>query len=86
MLELRKMNRADALAQWQYVTALPPDENGLTKLIFMPIEEQFHLPRSRAGWPRKECNMKIMEHFAEMSAEFGVKINIDSNGIGSVEL
>ena len=52
----------------------------------MPIEEQFHLPRSRAGWPRKECNMKIMEHFAEMSAEFGVKINIDSNGIGSVEL
>lgn len=30
MLELRKMNREDILAQWQYVTALPANENGLT--------------------------------------------------------
>lgn len=30
MLELRKMNYADAMAQWEYVTALPADENGLT--------------------------------------------------------
>ena len=61
------------------------DENGLTKLIFMPIEEQFHLPRSRAGWPRKECGMKIMEHFAEMSKPFGVDIKIE-NGLGVVQL
>ena len=30
MLELRKMNLEDAKAQWEYVTALPMDENGLT--------------------------------------------------------
>ena len=30
MLELRKMNEADAVEQWKYVTALPADENGLT--------------------------------------------------------
>ena len=29
MLELRKMNWDDAYAQWQYVTALPANENGL---------------------------------------------------------
>lgn len=30
MLELRKMNVEDAKAQWEYVTVLPKDENGLT--------------------------------------------------------
>ena len=30
MLELRKMNYKDAKEQWEYVTALPADENGLT--------------------------------------------------------
>ncbi len=30
MLELRKMNIADAKAQWEYVTAMPADENGVT--------------------------------------------------------
>ena len=30
MLELRKMNYEDTLAQWEYVTALPTNENGLT--------------------------------------------------------
>lgn len=30
MLELRKMNLKDAKQQWEYVTALPKDENGLT--------------------------------------------------------
>jgi len=29
MLELRKMNLDDVLAQWQYVTALPANENGV---------------------------------------------------------
>ena len=28
--ELRKINLRDAVAQWEYVTALPADENGLT--------------------------------------------------------
>lgn len=30
MLELRKMNYQDIREQWEYVTALPADENGLT--------------------------------------------------------
>lgn len=30
MLELRKMNYEDVVEQWQYVTALPANENGLT--------------------------------------------------------
>ncbi len=30
MLELRKMNYEDVVAQWKYVTALPADENGFT--------------------------------------------------------
>ena len=30
MLELRKMNQDDVIKQWEYVTALPADENGLT--------------------------------------------------------
>lgn len=30
MLELRKMNYEDTIAQWEYVTSLPTNENGLT--------------------------------------------------------
>ena len=29
-MELRKINMQDAVAQWEYTTALPADENGLT--------------------------------------------------------
>ena len=29
-MELRKINMQDAEAQWEYTTALPADENGLT--------------------------------------------------------
>ena len=61
-------------------------ENGeLVKMVFMPIEEQFSLPRSRAGWPQKNCALNIVEHFAEMSKTFGVDIKIE-NGLGVVEL
>ena len=61
-------------------------ENGeLVKMVFMPIEEQFALPRSRAGWPQKNTSLNIIEHFAEMSKPFGVDIKIE-NGLGVVEL
>ena len=62
------------------------DADGLTKLVLLPIEEQFHLPRSRAGWPRPEFGMKILEHLAEMSAPYGVKIAVGTDGVGTVEL
>ena len=29
-MELRRINEIDAKAQWEYTTALPEDENGLT--------------------------------------------------------
>lgn len=32
MLELRKMNYDDIVEQWNYITALPADENGFTNL------------------------------------------------------
>ena len=61
-------------------------ENGeLVKMVFMPIEEMFGTHRARAGWPRKETGLGIMEHFAEMSGEFGVDIKIE-NGLGVVKL
>ena len=61
-------------------------ENGeLVKMVFMPIEEQFNLPRSRAGWPQKNTSLNIIEHFAEMSKPMGVDIKIE-NGLGVVEL
>ena len=61
-------------------------ENGeLVKMVFMPVEEQFGLPRSRAGWPQKNTSLNIIEHFAEMSKPFGVDIKVE-NGFGIVEL
>ena len=61
-------------------------ENGeLVKMVFMPVEEQFGLPRSRAGWPQKNTSLNIIEHFAEMSKTFGVDIKVE-NGFGVVEL
>ncbi len=39
-MELRKINMQDALAQWEYTTALPADENGLTNPYHgVPYEE-----------------------------------------------
>lgn len=61
-------------------------ENGeLTKLIFMPIEEMFGLPRSRHGWPLKNTTSNIIERFAEMSKPYGVDIKVE-NGLGVVKL
>ena len=61
-------------------------ENGeLTKLVFMPIEEMFGLPRSRHGWPLKNTTKNIMERFAAMSKPYGVDIRIE-NGLGIVDL
>ncbi len=61
-------------------------ENGeLSRLVFMPVEEQFGIHRSRAGWPRKDCSLGIIEHFAEMCRPFGIEIR-NGNGMGIVKL
>lgn len=41
MLELRKMNLQDIKEQWEYVTALPKDENGLTNPYERIIFEEY---------------------------------------------
>ena len=62
-------------------------ENGeLTKMLLLPIEEHFSLPRSRNGWPRKDTGSNIMERFAEMSKPWGVDIEIGADGICVVQL
>lgn len=61
-------------------------ENGkVKKITFMPIEEQFKLPRSRRGFPRPKGDADIVERFAEMSKNFGVSIKIEK-GFGIVTL
>jgi poly-gamma-glutamate synthesis protein (capsule biosynthesis protein) len=61
-------------------------ENGeLRKLLLLPIEEHFSLPRSRNGWPRKDTQSNIIERFAEMSKPWGMDIKIE-NGVGVVQL
>ena len=62
------------------------EDGKLTKIVLMPIEEQFDLPRSRGGWPRKNTTNGILERFAKMCAPYGVEIEIGADGIGSVKL
>ena len=61
------------------------EDGELTRLQFMPVEENYGLPRSQAGWPRPAPDMGILEHFAELSRPYGVEIDIE-NGMGAVRL
>ena len=40
-MEVRKMNMEDAVAQWEYTTALPEDENGLTNPFHGVSKEEY---------------------------------------------
>lgn len=40
-MELRKINPEDAKSQWEYTTALPADENGLTNPYFGVTYEEY---------------------------------------------
>jgi poly-gamma-glutamate synthesis protein (capsule biosynthesis protein) len=57
----------------------------IVKMTFMPIEEQFCNSRGSAGFPQKNCDLGIMEHFADLSSKFGTNIRIE-NGLGVLEL
>ena len=75
--------------QVMYESVIPyweVEDGKLTKILLMPIEEQFDLPRSRGGWPRKNTTNGILERFAKMCAPYGVEIEIGADGIGSVKL
>ncbi len=61
------------------------EDGELTRMVLMPIEENYGLPRSQAGWPRPAPAMGILEHLAEMSRPYGVDIDIKA-GLGYVNL
>jgi predicted acetyltransferase len=61
MLELRKLNKADVASQWEYVAALPADENGFTNpyagISFedyrekvLPEQMMHETPTNMPGW------------------------------------
>lgn len=58
----------------------------LTKVLLMPIEENFDLPRPQQGFPRKKTDGGILERFCNMSKPFGVDIVIREDGLGEVVL
>ena len=56
------------------------DESGkLTKLELLAIELGFEKPRSRSGLPAPAKDDSILRRFAEMSAPYGVKMEIHGN-------
>ncbi len=61
------------------------EDGELKKFVLLPIEEQFGMPRSRAGWPQRRTDLGIIEHLAEMSKPFGVDIAV-KDGLGVVWL
>ncbi len=61
------------------------EDGVLTKLVLMPIELGFGLPRSRGGWPAPRFDAGIVERLAEMSAPYGTRIDIE-DGLGVVRL
>ncbi len=61
------------------------DADGLTKMVLMPVEENFGQHRGHGGWPRMDAAGGIIEHLAEMSRPFGVEIAVEK-GLGIVKL
>ena len=62
------------------------EDGKLTHLELLPIELGFDAPRYRTGNPRICTDRGILERYAQMSASYGTKININAEGIGIVEL
>lgn len=54
-------------------------EGKLTKLELLAIELGFELPRSRSGLPAPAKDDSILRRFAELSAPYGVKMDIHGN-------
>ncbi|MBE6606743.1 MAG: hypothetical protein E7635_06875 [Ruminococcaceae bacterium] len=63
------------------------ENGGLTYLELTPIELNFEKEKVwQRGNPRFSSKHGIIERLAEMSKEYGTKINLNSNGFGIVEL
>lgn len=62
------------------------EDGKLTRLELLPIELGFDMPRYRTGDPRICTDRGIIERYAQMSAPYGTKIDINADGIGIVKL
>ena len=62
------------------------EDGKLRALKLMPVELGFGKKRSVGGWPAPDTHSGILERLAEMSLPYGTKIEIGSDGIGSVVL
>lgn len=75
--------------QVMYESVIPyweVEHGQVRKMLFLPVEEYFSLPRSRGGWPRKKTDGGIMERFSAMCRPFGADISIRSDGVGELAL
>jgi poly-gamma-glutamate synthesis protein (capsule biosynthesis protein) len=62
------------------------EDGELKHLELLPIELGFGEPRYRLGNPKVRTDRGIIERYAEMSAPYGTKIEINEKGIGIVKL
>ena len=62
------------------------EDGELKCLELLPIELGFGEPRYRLGNPKVRTDRGIIERYAEMSAPYGTKIEINEKGIGIVKL
>jgi len=68
-----------------YIPYFELEDGKLTQLTLLPIELNFELPRWKNGNPRVKTDCGILERLREISAPYGTKIEIDSDGIGIVK-
>ena len=64
----------------------PVNIDKLRKLKLLPVELGFGKKRSVGGWPAPDAHSGILERLAEMSLPYGTKIEIGSDGTGTVLL
>ena len=62
------------------------EDGKLRKLKLLPVELGFGKKRSVGGWPAPDAHSGILERLAEMSLPYGTKIEIGSDGTGTVLL
>ncbi|PIE93571.1 capsule biosynthesis protein [Bacillus fungorum] len=60
-------------------------KNGkLQEMTLYPISLEWELPRYKRGWPKLVQNTDILKKVNDLSAPYGVHIDIQSNGIGKL--
>ncbi len=64
------------IAEWEV------EDSKIEKIILHPIDLGYDVPRYERGWPKLTEDTSIIEHLANLSKEFGTKVEIiDNKGI-----